>query len=429
MNSYNNIPERCVFSPGDILDGKFRVQGKLGEGTFGNVYVAEDSMGDIYAIKVLKLWEVPDQVRESIVRRFAMEFEAARLDSPYLVHAIYHDMVCGNPYIVMEYCPYGDLLSTDWPVDHSVLAIHVLRGLQALHSCGKVHRDLKPENVLIKSDGTFALTDFGIAGDRNNRITQSGQVLGTYVYMPPEQMQHKGEATVLPTTDIFSFGVMMYQQLTGFLPFGSISDNEDMAIYLANARAGKWDRAGLAAVPGGDKWVPLIEGCLNPNFKRRIQTAEKAIQLVPPSQASDAMGQEVKSAPTFQTRIDTGLLLRVMYGENTGQVYYLNDMIQRQPCGLVTVGRTDPFAANGIMLTETHTTYISRRHCTLELDNCAGPGQWVIRDGQFDPNTRQWRRSTNGTYVNSQEAEEGGLPFEPGDIISVVDVNMSVEAY
>lgn len=429
MNRYNINPVACDFQPGEVLDQKFIIQKRLGEGTFGIVYAGEDSKGDIYAIKLLKLWGVPDNVRESIVRRFEMEFEAARLDSPYLVHALYHNTVYGNPYIVMEYCPYGDLLTTTHPVDYSVLAIHVLRGLQALHACGKVHRDLKPENVLIKADGTFALTDFGIAGDRKNRLTNGTQVLGTYAYMPPEQLQHKGEATVLPTTDIFSFGVLMYQQLTGLLPFGPINFDSDLAQYLVNSQAGKWNRAALEAVPGGSKWVALIDRCLNPNFKRRIQTAEEAIKLVPPSQASEAMGEEAKAAPTFNSNVENGLLLRVMYGENAGQAFYLNDIIRRQPCGVVTIGRADPIVVNDIMLNETLTTYISRRHCTLELDDCVGSGHWVIRDGQFDPNTRQWRRSTNGTYVNSEEAEEGGIAFAPGDIISVGDVKMRAEAY
>lgn len=429
MNNYNINPEPCDFNPGDILDGKFRIQERLGEGTFGIVYAGQDVNNDTYAIKLLKLWDVPDQVRDSIVNRFQMEFEAARLDSPYLVHAICHGTVYGNPYIVMEYCPYGDLLSTNRQVDLSVMAIHVLRGLQALHACGKVHRDLKPENVLLKADGTFALTDFGIAGDRNHRMTTGNQVFGTYAYMPPEQLQQKGEATVLPTTDIFSFGVMMYQLLTNSFPFGNFRDNSDLPDYLLNSQAGKWNRAALEAIPGGSQWVPLIDGCLNPNFKQRIQTAEKAIELVPASVASRAMADDVEMAPTFQTQVDNGILLRVMYGENAGQAFHLNDMIQRQPCGVITIGRADPVTRNDIMLTERLTTFISRRHCTLELDDCAGPGQWVIRDGQFDPNTRQWRRSTNGTYVNSQEAEEGGIPFAPGDIISVGDVKLRAEAY
>lgn len=430
MNNYNIIPEPCDFAPGDIIDGKFRVLQRLGEGTFGIVYSVQDASNDTYAVKLLKLWDVPDYVREAIVNRFGMEFEAARLDSPNLVHAIYHGTVCGNPYIVMEYCPYGDLLNADKRnVDYSVMAIHVLRGLQALHARGKVHRDLKPENVLIKADGTFALTDFGIAGDRNHRLTTGNQVLGTYAYMAPEQLQQKGEATVLPTTDIFSFGVMMYQLLTNLFPFGNINDNSDLPEYLANSQAGNWNRTALEAVPGGAMWVPLIDGCLNPNFKQRIQTAEQAIELVPASQASNAMDKEAQAAPEFQMQIDNGLLLRVMYGEDAGRVYRLNEMIGGEPCGVVTIGRAGSATQNDIMLAENHSSFISRRHCTLELDDCVGPGQWVIRDGQFDPNARKWRRSTNGTYVNSQEAEEGGMPFAPGDIISVGDVKMRVEAY
>lgn len=112
-------------------------------------------------------------------------------------------------------------------MDWVKIAHQVLYGLRALHQCGKVHRDLKPENVLLNKSGTAVLTDFGISGDRNKRMTERNilgkprQIFGTYAYMPPEQVKrNRGDATVLPTTDIFSFGVMMYQLLTGGnLPF------------------------------------------------------------------------------------------------------------------------------------------------------------------------------------------------------------------
>lgn len=430
MKSFNINPEPCDFNVGDIIDNKFRVKRRLGEGAFGIVYVVEDAVGDTYAVKLFKLWEVPENEREAIVNRLNIELAGTPVDSSYLLQPIYHNMVCGNPYIVMEYCSKGDILSIGQSVDFWTLAINVLRGLQALHSSGKVHRNLKPENVFVKDDGTFALSDFGIAGNPNRRAVKAGKAVDAFAFMAPEQMQQKGEATALPATDIFSFGVLMYQQLTFLLPFGTINDQSDLEKYLSNAQAGKWNRAALEAVHGGKRWVPLIEGCLNPDVKLRIQTAEEAIKLVPYGHASSAIDQEeMPPAPAFQTRIDNGLLLRVVHGENADQVFYLNDIIQRQPCGVVTVGRANSTTGNDIMLPETHSTYISRRHCTLELDDCAGPGQWVVRDGQFDPNTRQWRRSTNGTYVNSREAEAGGLPFGPGDIISVGDVKMRAEGY
>ena len=105
----------------------------------------------------------PD-IRTQLVNRFDMEYETGRINSPYLVHSVGHGFVQGNPYIVMEFCPGGDLKSANQNTDWNKVGQEVLLGLKALHACGKVHRDLKPENVLIKSDGTAALTDFGKIG-------------------------------------------------------------------------------------------------------------------------------------------------------------------------------------------------------------------------------------------------------------------------
>ena len=156
-----SVVQRCDFFIGDRIDHHFQVQKILGEGSFGKVYAVTDPNGELQALKLLKLWEVPSEIRASLMARFDMEFETGRIDSKYLVHSIAHGTVNGNPYIVMEYCPNGDLLSivAQQYVDLTKVATHVLYGLKALHSCGKVHRDLKPENVLVKKNGDYASTN------------------------------------------------------------------------------------------------------------------------------------------------------------------------------------------------------------------------------------------------------------------------------
>lgn len=233
-----NLAQRCDFSIGDQIDSRYWVEGVLGEGTFGKVFSVRDSYGSVYALKLLRLWEVHPDLRQGLVDRFDMEFETGLIKSDYLVHSYSHGIVFGNPYIVMEYCNGGDLVSASEHkngIDFSYVATCILKGLRDLHANGKVHRDLKPENVLVKESGIFALTDFGIAGDRNKRMTERNilgkpkQIFGTYAYMPPEQVKptHRN-STVLPTTDIFSFGVLMYQILTGYLPFGILNDEGDL---------------------------------------------------------------------------------------------------------------------------------------------------------------------------------------------------------
>lgn len=426
------VCQRCSFVIGDSIDGAYRVTKVLGEGSFGKVYAVQDCHGEMHALKLLKLWEVPADIRDSLVARFDMEFETGRIDSNHLVRSISHGMVEGNPYIVMEFCPHGDLMgaSNERRLDLSKVAVHVLKGLNALHSRGKVHRDLKPENVLVKSNGDFALTDFGISGDRNKRMTERNilgkpkQIFGTYAYMPPEQLNPRRDATVLPTTDIFSFGVMMYQLLTGVLPFGPLESERDLVPYLKKGKNGDWDRHTLAR-EAGREWEGLIEGCLMPNFHERLQNAGEALRLVPQSRHTDDTVDD--AAHDFQTRIVNGVLLRIMQGEEYGRVYRLDDMLTGDGA-ILSMGRKDLGSHNDIAICEENSSYISRRHCTLELDYEIG--MWVIRDGQWDRSgTGGWKKSTNGTFVNSKEVSVNGLPFNPGDIISIGDTKLRVEAY
>ena len=195
----------------------------------------------------------------------------------------------GQRFILMEYCPGGDLTSVIGRTDANLskYACEILQGLHALHKNGKVHRDLKPENVLIKADDTVALTDFGISGDRNKRMTERNilgkpqQIFGTYAYMPPEQVNPHRDATVLPTTDIFSFGVMMYQLITGNLPFGTLRDENELVLYLKAGKEGKWNRSALRMSAYGTMFLPVIEGCLVPDFKQRLQSVDDVLALLP----------------------------------------------------------------------------------------------------------------------------------------------------
>ncbi len=438
--------QRCSFGVGDTIDGIYRVEKLLGEGTFGVVYAVSDDHDRQYALKLLRLWEVHPEIRDSLLKRFNMEYETGRINSDYLVHSVATGYVTGNPYILMELCSGGDLITLlehGKQLDLSKVASHVLQGLGALHKNGKVHRDLKPENVLLKNNGNFALTDFGIAGDANNRLTQisfpgrSAQMFGTYAYMPPEQFKKSRNATVLPTTDIFSFGVMMYQLITGELPFGQLVDEGDVVAYMRRGRENEWDREKLYQHPDGVKWKRLIEGCLIPKFDKRLQTTDDILPLVPESVHSRNEWDEPQTVrndnpvkqdePQFQTKIVHGVLLRIMQGDEYGRVYYLDNMLQGEKA-ILTVGRKDYGVKNDIALSETTSSYVSRKHCTLELDY--NQGCWVIRDGQWDPNsTTGWRQSTNGTFVNSTEVDKFGMPFNPGDIISIGDTKLRAEGY
>lgn len=453
------VAERCQFAIGDYIDGKWKVDSFLGEGTFGQVFRVCDSEGKVYALKLLKLWEIMASERPHLLKRFEREYETGLIKSDYLVHSLEKGIVKGNAYIVMEYCQGGDLYSAlkKTHLDIVLLANHILLGLRDLHLNGKVHRDLKPENVLLRNNSHAVLTDFGISGDQNNRLTQRGwsgipqQRFGTFAYMPPEQINPKrGNATVLPTTDIFSFGVMMYQLLTGCLPFGELNVEADVPKYVYNGKNGVWDRKQLGKVLDGSNWLPLIEGCLVPDFRNRLQTIDDVLKLVPKHKGIKLETIAPKPTP-FKKDTHNGILLRIMQGEELGRTYLLNTLF-KDNCSVIYVGRNNNYVWNHIGIKEDESCYISRQHCTIEKDSITN--SWILRDGQyriecpiglrFDHiltcskctancvsmgrrGRMKWKESLNGTYVNSNEVSSAGVEIISGDIISIGDVKMRVE--
>lgn len=103
------IPERYDCQKGDIINGQYRVESVLGQGSFGVVYKVTDLAGHPWALKLLRLWEVPSTIRQPLIERFDMEYRTGRIQSRNLVHSTDSGYLKGNPYIVMEFCDGGDL--------------------------------------------------------------------------------------------------------------------------------------------------------------------------------------------------------------------------------------------------------------------------------------------------------------------------------
>jgi hypothetical protein len=366
------------------------------------------------------------------MERFEMEFNTGQIDCDNLVRSLAYGVVGGNPFIIMEFCPGGDLEPLLGKPDSNTPRIcqDILIGLNALHDRGKVHRDLKPENVLFKQNGKAALTDFGIAGDRTHRMTQRNifgkpnQIFGTYAYMPPEQaMRARGGATVLPTTDIFSFGVLVFQLLTNQLPFGTLESHNELAEYQKRGKDGIWNRDALRYINNGEQWIRLIEGCLNPDFKQRLQTVQDVLRLLPQPQGGTYQPRPVRMVQSYTPQQRTsGYQLRILQGEEYGKVFQLTPFVN-QGRRILTIGRQQ---GNIIYIKSDFSDFMSRFHCTIEL---AAPGQWAIRDGQWHKESRQWIKSSNGTYVNSRPVNENGYYLKAGDIIAIGDVTLRFENY
>jgi len=202
--------------------GKYRIEAEVGRGGMGVVYRATESdTGRTVALKVLSREFSLDP---AYVRRFRRETEAlARLDHPNIVriHDVGEDR--GVHYYAMDFVEgrsLGALLSAGerFSIERALdLAIDVAGALGHAHQAGIVHRDIKPGNILIGNDGKPKLTDFGIARlTYATRMTQTGDIVGTPEYMSPEQA--KGAAVEAPS-DVYSLGVVMYELLTGRVPF------------------------------------------------------------------------------------------------------------------------------------------------------------------------------------------------------------------
>ncbi len=211
---------------GKKLDGRYEIRELIGVGGMANVYHCYDTIDDReVAIKILKD-EFLDN--EDFIRRFKNESKAiAVLNHPNIVRV--YDVSFGDmiQYIVMEYIDgitlkeYIEMQGVlDWK-ETLHLTTQILKALQHAHENGIVHRDIKPQNIMLLQDGTIKVTDFGIARFSSNATrTMTEQAIGSVHYIAPEQA--RGDKTD-GKTDIYSVGVMMYEMLTGRLPFDADS--------------------------------------------------------------------------------------------------------------------------------------------------------------------------------------------------------------
>jgi serine/threonine-protein kinase len=204
-----------------VFDGRYRVLRKLGTGGMANVYLAEDQeLGRSVAIKMLDERHSQD---EQFVERFRREAKnAAGLSHPNIVSIYDRGQAEGTYYIAMEYLEgrtLKELLVTRGPTPLPVAIDYTRQILSALgfaHKHGIVHRDIKPHNVVVAPDGRLKVTDFGIARSGTSQMTETGSIIGTAQYLSPEQA--KG-APVTPASDIYSVGIVLYEMLTGSVPF------------------------------------------------------------------------------------------------------------------------------------------------------------------------------------------------------------------
>jgi serine/threonine-protein kinase len=280
---------------GSTFAGRYQIVAELGKGGMGAVYKALDTqINEEVAIKLIRPEIAADEKK---LERFSNELKLARKIAHKNVCKMYHlEKGEETPYISMEYLEGKDLKKLIWeketlPAEEAVgIAQQVCEGLVEAHRLGVVHRDLKPQNIMIDKDGQAKIMDFGIARSvEAPGVTQTGVIIGTPDYISPEQAEGQ-EAD--HRSDIYSLGVIMYEMVTGSVPFKG-----DTALSVAlkhKAQLPLDPRKHNPAIP--DELSRLILICMEKDRNRRYQTARDLLDDL--RNIEHGLPRVPKSAPT-----------------------------------------------------------------------------------------------------------------------------------
>jgi serine/threonine-protein kinase len=286
-----------------LFDGRYRILRKLGSGGMANVYLAEDEeLGRRVAIKILNDRHASD---DSFVERFRREAKnAAGLSHPNIVSVYDRGEAEGTYYIAMEYLEGRSLKDRiiaegPLPIDQAVeVTRQVLRAVGFAHRRGIVHRDIKPHNVLLAQDGAtgdgesrFKVTDFGISRTAASQMTEAGSIVGTAQYLSPEQARG---AAVDQRSDIYSVGILLYELLTGKLPFTG-----ETPLEIAMKHLSEVPRAPSAVRPDVPADLDMIVlRALAKDPEDRFQSAEEMERELARVEAGSGVTSETAEAAT-----------------------------------------------------------------------------------------------------------------------------------
>jgi len=284
---------------GEVLAGRFRIESLLGIGGFGFVYRAFDlSLNITVALKLLR----PELARRpEAFERFRQEMLLARqVSSPHVVRI--HDIAehGGRWFISMDYVAGESLQQRldregKLPLEQATaIARGLLAGLAAAHQRGVIHRDLKPANILLDEGGEAVITDFGVARSLGaTGMTQSGVIVGTPEYLSPEQARGDG---VDARSDLYAVGLMLYEMLSGRLPFSGGTPAETMMQRIVRAPpALEHEQAGLP------RWMyAFSDRLLKVNPAHRFGSANEALLAL--------QARRVPSSPLQRRRISVWIV-------------------------------------------------------------------------------------------------------------------------
>lgn len=274
---------------------------EIGHGGMSTVYAARDTrLERDDAIKVMKQQYADDPM---FAARFKQEAQsAASLKSPHIVEIYDWNEDNGEYYIVMELLDGADLkalIERKGAIDSKSvarIAAQVCSALSVAHANDIIHRDIKPNNIMILKDGSIKVMDFGIAKSKNSNLTTDNSVWGTANYVSPEQVQGK---QLGPTSDIYSLGIVMYEAVTGQLPF----KGED-AISVALKQINDLPEPPSSIVGVDPQLEDIILACMEKDPRDRYQTASELrsalldyVKGIPPRNAPAAMSNTNRRPP------------------------------------------------------------------------------------------------------------------------------------
>ena len=337
-------------TPQMILDGKYRLEEKIGEGGMGEIYRATHlRLGTTWAVKILNLDLLSD---ESSVQRFWREAQVStQINHPNVVNVV--DIVeskeCGVMYIVMEYLAGKNLKERlyeghflTWEEIHLVLR-QICNVLDCAHAKGIIHRDLKPDNIFLVDTPEIArsvkVLDFGIAYvGKDMRLTMTGELMGSPEYMSPE---HCEDRDMDYRADIYTLGVVLYELLTGDVPFSLLRYGFQTIMVKHLTELPRRIRDIRPDVPEAVEAVVLKALSKNPN--QRQQSASQLAQEFEEALSTSGIHVKELSFPLLQTQ-STSAMPDVMGAPSP---WSLSPLTQESPTSLTNPGTEtlDPFTS------------------------------------------------------------------------------------
>lgn len=260
--------------PNPVSIKGYRILHRLGGGGMSEVFLAEREAD--HTEVALKLLDTRLNQDSDLLRRFIQEYALLeQIDHPNVARIFDHGFTDEHAFISMEYFPNGDIrrrMKTGFsPYEALSIVVQVALALSQIHALGIVHRDVKPDNLMMRSDGTIALIDFGVAKYARQTVeqTQHGEIIGSPSYMSPEQASGQ---PVSPASDIYSLGAIFYEMITSKRPY--VADSLHALLYQHLKAPSPVFEAKFAEFQG------LLDRMMDKNPSRRFPNAQAIVDTV-----------------------------------------------------------------------------------------------------------------------------------------------------